>query len=161
MTTITPHLWFDTKGLEAAEYYCSIFPNSRILSTQVFENTGPTGEETVTQVEFEVMGQRVIALNAGPDLKLNEAFSFFVECDAQEEVDDYWAKLLEDGGREIQCGWLTDRFGVSWQIVPKLLGELLRDEDQERAKRVMHAMLQMVKIDSDKLRQAYEAPVNA
>lgn len=157
MTTITPHLWFDTQGSEAAEYYCSIFPDSRILSSQTFENTGPSGDQTVTQVEFEVMGQRVIALNAGPDLQLNEAFSFFVECDTQAEVDEYWDKLTREGGKEIQCGWLTDRFGVSWQIVPKLLGELLQDEDKERANRVMEAMLQMIKIDSDKLREAYEA----
>lgn len=157
MATITPHLWFDKEGEEAANFYCSIFPNSRILDTRRYENTGPTGTETVTTVTFEVLGQRVIALSAGPDLKLNEAFSFFVECDTQEEVDEYWEKLL-DGGRELQCGWLNDRYGVSWQIIPKLLDELLQDEDKMRANSVMQAMLQMKKIESKVLQEAYDHP---
>jgi len=161
MPNITPHLWFDKEADEAANLYCSIFPNSRILERHSFDNTGPSGTETVTSVTFEVEGQRVIALNAGPAFKLDEAFSFFVECDTQEEVDEYWDKLIADGGQESQCGWLKDKFGLSWQIIPKLLGELLQDEDKDRANRVMEAMLQMKKIESDALRAAYEQPVNA
>lgn len=157
MLTITPHLWFDTQGEKAAEFYCSIFPNSRILETRRYENTGPDGTQTVTTVVFEVLGQRVIALNGGPDFKLNEAFSFLIECDTQEEVDDYYYKLLE-GGQELPCGWLNDRYGVSWQVVPKLLDELLLDEDKERANSVMRAMLQMKKIESKVLQEAYDHP---
>lgn len=161
MPTITPHLWFDKEANEAAELYCSIFPNSRVLETRRYDNTSPTGTETVTAVTFEVAGQRVIALNAGPHFKFDEAFSFFVECETQEEVDEYWDKLIAGGGEESRCGWLKDKFGLSWQIIPKLLDELLGDEDKDRAKRVMHAMLQMKKIDCDGLRKAYEEPVNA
>ena len=161
MPTITPHLWFDKEAHEAAELYCSIFPNSRILETQRFENTGPSGNETASTVTFEVLGQRVIGLNAGPHFKFDEAFSFFVECDTQDEVDEYWDKLTADGGQESQCGWLKDKFGLSWQIIPKVLGELLRDEDAARVNRAMQAMLKMKKIDSDELRRAVDAVVNA
>jgi predicted 3-demethylubiquinone-9 3-methyltransferase (glyoxalase superfamily) len=161
MTTITPHLWFDKEAREAAELYCSIFPNSRILDTQTIENTGPSGQETVGIVNFEVLGQRVIGLNAGPHFTFDESFSFFVECDSQEEVDEYWDKLTADGGQESQCGWLKDKFGLSWQIIPKLLTELIQDDDKERADRVMQAMLKMKKIDCDVLREAYDQPVNA
>jgi predicted 3-demethylubiquinone-9 3-methyltransferase (glyoxalase superfamily) len=161
MPSVTPHLWFDKEADEAAALYCSIFPNSRILETRRYENTGPSGTETVSTVTFEVNGQRVIALNAGPLFKFDEAFSFFVECETQEEVDEYWDKLTADGGQESQCGWLKDKFGLSWQIVPKLLDELLQDEDKDRANRVMDAMLQMRKIDCAALRRAYEQPVNA
>ena len=159
MPQVTPHLWYDKEAHEAAELYCSIFPNSRIIGTERFENTGPDGDETVTTVTFEVCGQRVIGLNAGPHFKFNESFSFFVECETQEEVDEYWDKLLADGGEESQCGWLKDKYGLSWQIIPKLLGELLQDKDRERADRVMRAMLGMRKIESDELRRAYEEPV--
>jgi predicted 3-demethylubiquinone-9 3-methyltransferase (glyoxalase superfamily) len=161
MPSITPHLWFDKEAEEAAGLYCSIFPDSRILETQRIENTGPNLDQTVTIVTFEVAGQRVIALNAGPEFKFNESFSFFVECDTQEEVDDYWSKLTSDGGEEGPCGWLKDRFGLSWQIIPKLLGELMQDEDADRANSVMQAMLKMKKIESDELRAAYDQPVNA
>ncbi len=161
MPSVTPHLWFDKEAEEAANLYCSIFPDSRILDRRRYENTGPSGTETVTTVTFEIAGQRVIALNAGPHFTFNESFSFFVECDTQEEVDEYWAKLTADGGEEGPCGWLKDRFGLSWQLVPKLLDELLQDEDRDRADSVMRAMLQMKKIDCDALRQAYEQPVNA
>lgn len=161
MPNVTPHLWFDKEAEEAANLYCSIFPNSRILDTHRFDNTGPSGTETVTSVTFEVAGQRVVGLNAGPHFEFNEAFSFFVECETQEEVDEYWDKLIADGGQESQCGWLKDKFGLSWQIIPKLLGELLQDEDKDRANRVMQAMLQMKKIECDALREAYEQPVNA
>lgn len=159
MPTITPHLWFDKEAHEAAELYCSIFPDSKIVGDEKFENTGPRGDETVTQVTFEIFGQRVMALNAGPHFTFDEAFSFFVECDTQEEVDGYWDRFLESGGEESQCGWLKDRFGLSWQIIPKLLGELLLDDDKERADRVMQAMLKMRKIDSAALQQAYNGDV--
>jgi len=158
MPTITPNLWFEKDAEAAAKLYCSIFPDSRIIDQHTYENTGPDGNETATTVTFEVLGQRVIGLNAGPAFKLDEAFSFMVECDTQDEVDEYWDKLTADGGEESMCGWLKDRYGVSWQIVPKLLEELLRDEDPEKAKRVMHAMLQMKKIDSDELRRAFNEP---
>lgn len=156
-----PHLWYDGRAEEAANLYCSIFPDSRILDTQRYENTGPNLDMTVTTVTFEAAGQRVIALDAGPEFKFDEAFSFFVECETQDEVDEYWAKLTADGGQESQCGWLKDKFGLSWQIIPKLLDELLRDEDRDRANNVMQAMLQMKKIESDELRRAYDQPVNA
>ena len=161
MPNITPHLWFDKEAEEAAALYCSIFPNSRVLQTRRYESTGPDGDQTVTTVEFEVAGQRVIGLNAGPHFKFDEAFSFFVECETQDEVDEYWDKLIADGGEESQCGWLKDKYGLSWQIIPKLLGELLQDEDKERAQRVMHAMLQMKKIDCAALLDAYNQPVHA
>lgn len=161
MPTITPHLWFDKEGREAAELYCSIFPDSRILSEEHFENPGPEGPiGTFSQVTFEICGQRVIALSAGPEFTFDEAFSFFVECDTQEEVDEYWDKLIADGGEESVCGWLKDRYGLSWQIIPKLLGELMQDEDKERATRVMQAMLQMKKIDSAVLQEAYDQEVS-
>lgn len=161
MPTVTPHLWFDKEAHEAAELYCSIFPNSRIIREEKWDNSGPDGNQTISQVTFEVCGQRVLGLNAGPEFKFNESFSFFVECDTQEEVDEYWEKLLANGGKESYCGWLKDRYGLSWQIIPKLLGELLADEDKERADRVMKAMLKMVKIESDVLLDAYNEPVNA
>ena len=160
MPSVTPHLRFDKEAEDAANLYCSIFPHSRILETRRYENAGPSGNETVTAVTFEVAGQRVIALNAGPQFMLDEAFSFFVECETQEEVDEYWDRLT-DGGEEGPCGWLKDRFGLSWQIVPRLLGELLHDEDKDRAGNVMQAMMQMKKIDSDALRRAYERPIIA
>jgi predicted 3-demethylubiquinone-9 3-methyltransferase (glyoxalase superfamily) len=158
MPTVTPHLWFDKGGEAAADYYCSIFPDSRVLERQKFENT-PSG--TVESVLFEVAGQRVMILAAGPEFRLNEAFSFFVSCGTQEEVDEYWDTLVSDGGEEGPCGWLKDRYGVSWQIIPKLLDELLQDEDRERADRVMQAMLGMKKIDCAGLRAAYEGGVAA
>ena len=161
MPSVTPHLWFEKDAEEAAKLYCSIFPGSKIHETRRYENTGPDGTQTVTTVSFEVAGQRVIGLNGGPEFKFNEAFSFFVECETQEEVDEYWNKLIADGGQEGPCGWLKDKFGLSWQIIPKLLDELLNDDDQEAANRVMQAMLQMKKIDCAGLQKAYEQPVNA
>ena len=158
MPTITPHLWFEKDAHEAATFYCSIFPSSRIVEERTFDNT-PSG--TVTSVVFEIEGQRVMILAAGPEFRLNEAFSFFVSCETQEEVDEYWEKLIADGGEEGPCGWLKDKYGVSWQIIPKLLDELLQDEDRGRADRVMQAMLGMKKIDCDGLRAAYEGGVPA
>src|SRR5215211_4100578 len=140
MLTVTPHLWFEKNVKEAVDFYCSIFPSSRIVDRRRFENT-PSG--TVTTVVFELAGQRVTALGAGPEFRFNEAFSFLVECDTQEEVDEYWEKLTADGGEEGPCGWCKDRFGLSWQVVPKILDELLQDEDKDRANAVMQAMLEM------------------
>lgn len=159
MPSITPHLWFEDQAEEAAELYCSIFPNSRILGVDRFENSGPDEDQTVSVVTFEISGQRVMALNAGPQFTFDEAFSFYVECEDQAEVDRYWEALLAGGGQQSQCGWLKDRFGLSWQIIPKLLPELLNDPDPEKAGRVMHAMLQMVKIDCAALQRAYDGPV--
>jgi predicted 3-demethylubiquinone-9 3-methyltransferase (glyoxalase superfamily) len=158
MPTVTPHLWFEQDAEAAAQFYCSVFPDSRVLAVRRYENTGPDGDQSVTSVEFEVAGQRAILLEAGPEFKLNEAFSFFVECEDQAEVDEYWEKLTAEGGEEGPCGWLKDRFGVSWQIIPKLLDELLQDEDRERANAVMQAMLQMGKIDCAALQRAYDEP---
>jgi predicted 3-demethylubiquinone-9 3-methyltransferase (glyoxalase superfamily) len=159
MPSVTPHLWFDNEAEQAAELYTSIFPNSRIVERRRYENTGPDGTETATVVTFEIEGQRVIAMSAGPHFKLDEAFSFLVECETQDEVDTYWEKLTADGGQEGPCGWLKDRYGLSWQIAPKLLNELLHDPDKERANRVMRAMLQMKKIESGELQRAYDGPV--
>jgi predicted 3-demethylubiquinone-9 3-methyltransferase (glyoxalase superfamily) len=156
MPNVTPHLWFDSEAKQAADFYCSVFPDTKIIDERVYENAGPSGEETVLALTFEVAGQRVMAINGGPEFKFNESFSFFVECDTQEEVDDYWTKLTADGGEESWCGWLKDKFGLSWQIVPALLDELLTDDDPERAQRVMHAMLQMRKIDCAALQAAYD-----
>ncbi len=150
MPKITPFLWFDTQAEEAAKFYASIFPNSKILSTA----PGPDG--TVITVEFELDGQRVIALNGVPVFKFTEAISLVVDCKDQKEVDDYWSKLLQ-GGKESQCGWLKDRYGLSWQIVPTILGRLLSDPDAKKAKRVMEAMLKMKKIDIAALKAAAEA----
>ncbi len=158
MPTVTPHLWFEKDAEEAAQFYCSLFRDSRIVERHRYENT-PSG--TVTSVLFEIAGQRVMILAAGPEFRLNEAFSFFVSCETQEEVDEYWEKLTAEGGEEGPCGWCKDKYGVSWQIVPKLLDELLADEDRERADRVMQAMLGMKKIDCDGLRAAYEGGVPA
>lgn len=155
MPTITPHLWFDKEAEQAATFYTSIFANSKIHSVNHFGEGAPGEIGTAMTVEFEIEGQRVIALNAGDHFKLNEAFSFFVSCDSQEEVDELWSKLTADGGEESQCGWLKDRFGVSWQIIPSRLMELMKDEDREAADRVMKAMLEMRKIDVPTLEKAY------
>lgn len=153
---ITPHLWFDKEALEAAEYWCSIFENSKIHNVSYYGGIPPEEDGAVMQVQFEIEGQQVIALNAGPHFKLNEAFSFFVNCESQEEVDEYWKRLLDGGGEESQCGWLKDRFGVSWQIIPNLLGELAQDEDPKKAAAVIAAMMQMQKIECAELQKAYD-----
>ena len=156
MNKITPHLWFDKEALEAAELWCSIFDNSKINNVHHYGDIAPDEPGDVMQVQFEIEGQPVIALNAGPNFKLNEAFSFFVECDSQEEVDEYWKRLLDGGGEESQCGWLKDRFGVSWQIIPKLLGQLAQDPDPRKSAAVIAAMLQMRKIECSELQRAYD-----
>jgi len=153
MQKITPWLWFDTQGEAAATFYTSIFANSRITNVTHYGSAGPRPEGTVMTVTFELEGQEFVALNGGPEFTFDEAISFMVSCQSQEEVDEFWSKL-SDGGEEGPCGWLKDRFGVSWQIIPTILDELLRDPDQERAQRVMRAMLQMKKIQIDELERA-------
>ena len=153
MQKITPCLWFDTEGEEAARFYTSVFPNSRIVDVARYGSAGPRPEGTVMTVSFELDGQKFVALNGGPDFTFNEAISFQVSCETQEEVDKFWSTLSE-GGEEGPCGWLKDKFGVSWQIVPTVLPELLGDPDREKSQRVMQAMLNMKKIEIDALERA-------
>jgi predicted 3-demethylubiquinone-9 3-methyltransferase (glyoxalase superfamily) len=155
MPTITPWLWFDTEGEEAATFYTSVFPNSKITEVTHYGSAGPRPEGMVMTVSFELDGQRFAALNGGPEFSFNESISLQIDCQDQAEVDHYWSRLSE-GGAEGVCGWVKDRYGLSWQIVPTALPELLRDPDPERAQRVMQAMLQMKKINIDELRQAAE-----
>jgi predicted 3-demethylubiquinone-9 3-methyltransferase (glyoxalase superfamily) len=153
MNEITPCLWFDTEGEEAANFYTSVFPNSRIVDVTRYGAAGPRPEGTVMTVSFELDGRKFVALNGGPNYTFSEAISFQVHCKNQEEVDEYWSKLSE-GGEEGPCGWLKDRYGVSWQIVPTVLPELLADPDPETSQRVMQAMLEMKKIEIDTLERA-------
>jgi predicted 3-demethylubiquinone-9 3-methyltransferase (glyoxalase superfamily) len=156
MKPLTPCLWFDTEGEEAATYYTSVFPNSRIVGVSRFGEAGPREAGTVMTVEFELNGQPFLALNGGPEFRFNEAVSFQVFCESQEEIDDYWAKL-SDGGEEGPCGWVKDRWGLSWQIVPTRLNELLADPDRERVQRATAAMLKMGKLDIAELERAAAA----
>ena len=156
MQKITPCLWFDTEGEEAATFYTSVFPNSRILEVARYGSAGPRPEGTVMTVSFELDGQKFLALNGGPEFTFSEAISFQVDSETQEEVDAYWSKLSA-GGEAGPCGWLKDKFGLSWQIVPNRLPELLADPDRERAQRVMEAMLKMRKIEVDELERAAAA----
>jgi len=151
MKKITPFLWFDTQAEEAMNYYVSIFKNSKILKVQ---RQGPDGP--VFSVSFELDGQEFIGLNAGPRFKFNESISFLVNCENQKEVDEYWNKLIADGGEESMCGWCKDKFGLWWQIIPKQLGELMGDPDPEKSQRVMQAMLKMQKISVADLQKAYD-----
>jgi len=153
---ITPFLWFDDKAEEAVNFYTSLFPNSRILSVTRYGDTGPGPKGTVMTASFELAGQQFVALNGGPHFKFTEATSFVVNCENQEEVDRYWDQLTADGGQESQCGWLKDRYGLSWQIVPTILIKLLQDPDKEKSNRVMQAMLKMKKIEIPKLVEAAE-----
>jgi predicted 3-demethylubiquinone-9 3-methyltransferase (glyoxalase superfamily) len=152
---ITPFLWFDNNALEAAEYYVSIFDNSKVLEVLRCGDAGPGPKGSVLTTTFQLAGQQFIALNGGPIYQLNEAFSLFVNCDSQAEVDEYWEQLVA-GGQAIQCGWLKDKFGLCWQVAPAKLGEWMRDPDPVKAGRVMQAMMQMVKLDLDRLQAAYE-----
>jgi predicted 3-demethylubiquinone-9 3-methyltransferase (glyoxalase superfamily) len=156
MPQLTPCLWFDTEGEDAAELYTSVFPNSKILEVARYGSAGPRPEGTVMTVTFELDGQQFLALNGGPDFTFNEAVSFQIFCRDQDEVDHYWEKLGE-GGEHGPCGWLKDRFGLSWQVVPTRLTELLEDPDREKSQRVMAAMLQMGKIEIDELERAAAA----
>ncbi len=156
---ITPFLWFDSQAEEAAKFYTSTFKNSKVLTTSRYDEEAaraagrPKG--SVMTVAFQLEGQEFVALNGGPEFKFTEAVSFVVNCENQNEVDDYWDKLTA-GGQEVQCGWLKDKFGLSWQVTPVALIEMLHDGDPQKAKRVMSAMLKMKKIDLDELRRAYE-----
>ena len=147
--TITPFLWFDTQAEEAMNLYTSIFKRSKVVSVN-------RAEGRVMSVQFELEGQPFMALNAGPHHKFTEAISFFVACETQQEIDELWAKLTSDGGAPDRCGWLKDKFGLSWQIIPSTLGRMLSDKDTAKATRAMNAMLQMVKLDLKTLQQAYD-----
>ena len=150
MKKVTPFLWFETQAEEAMRFYVSIFKNSKVLGVI----PGPNG--IASSVNFELEGQEFIGFNAGPEFKFNEAISFFVDCKDQQEVDELWEKLIADGGEEGQCGWVKDKFGLWWQIIPSVLGELIGDPDPEKAKRVTEAMLRMHKIDIAGLKRAYD-----
>ncbi len=154
---ITPFLWFDNQAEEAAAFYASIFPNSKIVKVCRYGEAGPGPAGSVMTVEFQLEGQSFVALNGGPHFQFTEAISFVVNCQTQDEVDAYWEKLSAGGG-EVQCGWLKDKFGLSWQIVPTVLLELLSDPDPERSERVMKVMLTMKKLDIRALKQAAEKP---
>lgn len=152
---ITPFLWFDDKAEEAMNFYVSIFRNSKVVSVTRYGEAGPRPKGMVMTATFQLEGQQFTALNGGPEFTFTEAISFAVDCETQQEVDELWEKLSE-GGEKGRCGWLKDKYGLSWQIVPSALGELLQDKDPEKSKRVMEAMLQMDKIDIETLRRAYK-----
>jgi predicted 3-demethylubiquinone-9 3-methyltransferase (glyoxalase superfamily) len=155
MPSITPFLWFDTQAEDAATLYVSVFPNSRICDVTRYGAAGPGPEGQAMTVVFELDGQRMTALNGGPHFQFSEAISFVVPCETQGEIDAYWEKLTANGGAPGQCGWLKDRFGLSWQIVPKALAELVGDRDPAKARRATEAMLKMTKLDIAGLRQAH------
>ena len=156
MPKITPCLWFDTQGEEAAEFYTSIFPNSRIVDIAHYGEAGPRDAGTVMVVKFELDGQEFVALNGGPEFTFDEAISFQIDCADQEEVDRY-SEALTDGGEQGPCGWVKDRFGLSWQVVPKRMIELLSDPDEAKAQRAMAAMLEMRRIDIAAVEAAADA----
>jgi predicted 3-demethylubiquinone-9 3-methyltransferase (glyoxalase superfamily) len=155
MQKITPFLWFDANAEEAVKFYTSIFKSSKIGEISRYGEAGPGPKGSVMVINFELDGQEFIALNGGPEYKFTPAISLVVNCKNQEEVDDYWDKLSA-GGQKVQCGWLQDKFGLSWQVVPTILGELMKDKDPAKRERVMKAMLQMVKLDVDGLKRAAE-----
>jgi predicted 3-demethylubiquinone-9 3-methyltransferase (glyoxalase superfamily) len=155
MQKITPFLWFDNNAEEAVRFYVSNFKNSKVLRVARYGEAGPGPKGSVMTVTFQLDGQEFIALNGGPHFKFTEAISFSVNCETQEEVDEFWEKLSE-GGEKGRCGWLKDKYGLSWQVNPTVLGEMLQDKDAEKSERVMKAMLQMDKIDIKTLKQAYE-----
>jgi predicted 3-demethylubiquinone-9 3-methyltransferase (glyoxalase superfamily) len=153
MPSITPNFWFDTEAEEAANFYCSIFPNSRVVATTHYTENSPREAGGVMTVEFELDGQRIVGINGGPDFKPNEALSLQIDCETQEEIDHYWEKLSE-GGEPGPCGWLKDKFGFSWQVTPAGMDDYFTGDDTERADRVMQAMLKMGKLDIEELRKA-------
>jgi len=157
MQKITPFLWFDDKAEEAANFYTSIFKNSRIEGISRYGEAGPGLKGTVMSVTFELDGQKFMALNGGPLFTFTPAISFFVNCETQQEVDELWEKLSA-GGKKERCGWLRDKYGISWQIIPTALGKLMGDADPKKSSRVMKAMLEMDKIDIQRLQQAYQQP---
>jgi len=156
MQKITPFLWFNGKAEEAARFYASIFKNSKVLSVSRYGEAGPGPKGTVMSVTFQLEGQEFYALNGGPQFKFTEAISLYVNCETQDEVDELWEKLSAGGGETSRCGWLKDKFGLSWQIVPTVLGKLLQDKDPKKSERVMKAMLEMDKLDIKRLQQAYD-----
>ena len=155
MQKITPFLWFDNNSDEAIKFYISVFKNSKLISASYYGDAGPGPKGTIMTATIELEGQRFMLLNGGPLFKFTEAVSFFVSCKTQEEVDYYWDKLIEGGGHPSQCGWLKDKFGLSWQIVPEILGDLIGGKDARRANNAMQAMLKMSKLDIKKLKEAY------
>jgi predicted 3-demethylubiquinone-9 3-methyltransferase (glyoxalase superfamily) len=157
MPTITPCLWFDTQAEDAATFYVSVFKNSRIVATSHYGEAGPREAGMVLTVQFELDGQPFTALNGGPEFTFDEAISFQIDCTSQDDVDYYWERLTADEGQDGPCGWVKDKFGVSWQVVPDELEKLLADPDQGRAQRAMAAMLQMRKIDIAAVREAADA----
>ncbi len=155
MQKISPFLWFDDQAEEAVNFYTSIFKNSKILNVTRYGEVGPGPKDSVMTVAFQLEGQEFMALNGGPHFKFTEAISFVLKCKTQEEVDDLWENLSEGGGEKIQCGWLKDKYGVSWQIVPTILGEMISDPNRAKSQRVMEAMLKMKKIEIEGLKRAY------
>jgi predicted 3-demethylubiquinone-9 3-methyltransferase (glyoxalase superfamily) len=159
MQKITPFLWFDHQAEEAAKFYTSVFKNSKVGRVLRYDEASSKGAGrpvgSVLTIEFDIAGQKFTALNGGPEFKFNESISFVVNCETQNEVDYFWEKLMADGGQESHCGWLKDKFGVSWQITPTVLIDMLHDKDAKKAERVMNAMMQMQKIDISKLKAAY------
>lgn len=151
---ITACLWFDGNAEDAITFYTSVFKNSKVLTVTRSGDAGPGPKGSVLVATFQLEGQEFMALNGGPQYKFTPAISLYVDCETQQEVDELWKRLLQ-GGQEVQCGWLTDKFGMSWQIIPRILLEMLNDKDPEKAKRVMQAMMQMVKIDVAALQRAY------
>jgi predicted 3-demethylubiquinone-9 3-methyltransferase (glyoxalase superfamily) len=158
--SINPFLWFDSQAEEAASFYISLFPNSKILGVTRYGEAGPGEAGSVMTVNFELNGREFVALNGGPEFTFTEAVSFLVNCETQEEVDELWERL-SDGGEKGPCGWLKDKYGLSWQVVPTVLDELIGDPDPEKSQRVMNAMLQMSKIEIEPLREAYEGKEQA
>ncbi|MCC3374719.1 VOC family protein [Cohnella sp. REN36] len=154
---ITPFLWFNDNAEEAIDFYNSVFKNGKTLNVTRYGDGAPFPKGTLMSATFELEGQRFMVLNAGPQFKFNEAVSFFVNCATQEEVDELWEKLTAEGGKPGRCGWLKDKFGLSWQIVPAILGELLADKDARKAGKVSEALMRMDKIDVQALKQAYES----
>src|SRR5262245_58482130 len=152
---VTPFLWFDDNAEQAIDHYCSIFKRSKVLSTSRYGEGSPFPKGTLMSATFELDGLRLMALNGGPHYKLTEAFSLFVECETQAELDEIWDKLLEGGGTPTRCGWLRDRFGLSWQVIPAVLPKLLGDNDAAKAGRALQAMLSMVKLDIAALERAH------
>jgi predicted 3-demethylubiquinone-9 3-methyltransferase (glyoxalase superfamily) len=155
MSMISPFLWFSDQAEQAASFYVSIFPRSRIVNVARYGEGGPGPAGTAMTVQFELDGQVVTALNGGPHYALSPAFSFVIDCKDQDQVDHYWTRLTADGGQESQCGWLTDRFGLSWQVVPSVLVELLTDKDPAKARRATEAMMTMRKLDIAALQRAH------
>ena len=157
MQRITPFLWFDDQAEAAANFYVSVFKNSKITGTSHYTGEEPSGQKgSVMTVSFELDGQEFVALNGGPRFKFTEAVSFVVNCETQEEIDYYWERLTADGGEEVQCGWLADKFGLSWQVVPTKIREWMEDKDPARTQRVMHAVMQMKKLDMAAMQRAYD-----